>query len=600
MESESEDEQDQSEQAHDARINLHNIHDFLRLIGAGRRTRTTYTDPSAARDNAGLVRSLRTASVATSDSVCQALLICPRGMFIPAAYQDEAYYDAPIRVEEHDFNISAPHMHATALEALDVQPGERVLDVGCGCGLMAAYAAYLVGKSGEVVAMDIKECCVAMVKKNMRTLRAFSSDYASKACEVQLERRNVFMPVGRHQGRYDKVHVGASCPEDRLPLLLQLLRPDNGKLLVPVGSELRLVTRLRSGGTSSKLLSHVRFQDLEVPSDAQIVFGTLEDEVAQRTAITVPPSTLAEDLRAALGPLRAAELMKSAFKGTAGTNIAAAATATTSNGSTNGKLQNGVDNAAGRSGKAPGGGCGSSCMEEEADANALADQDASTSRSRDPAGPASSAATATDPARFAGADAALVGDGWQLPVHSALLASRCDLLRARSCSGMSDARCMRVVVPDACGRRAMEAFRDYVYSDAPPPVGAMGGDELVELLHAACYFGVPRLVALCEWELAADLRQCDAAAAADGAPRLLMLADEFGLQQLRAAALASMAANYDRAAATEAFAAMGRPQVEAVAAELAGRMARCEQLLRELSAVPRAAPRDSFYQTMAW
>lgn len=42
-----------------------------------------------------------------------------------AGYQDEAYMDAPIRVEEHGFNISAPHMHATGLSALDLQPGDR-------------------------------------------------------------------------------------------------------------------------------------------------------------------------------------------------------------------------------------------------------------------------------------------------------------------------------------------------------------------------------------------------------------------------------------------------------------------------------------------
>ena len=65
------------------------------------------------------------ASVAFSERVEKALLMCPRGNFIPTDYSDEAYLDAPIRVEELDFNISAPHMHATCLEALDIQPGER-------------------------------------------------------------------------------------------------------------------------------------------------------------------------------------------------------------------------------------------------------------------------------------------------------------------------------------------------------------------------------------------------------------------------------------------------------------------------------------------
>ncbi len=36
-----------------------------------------------------------------------------------------AYVDAPIRVAELGFNISAPHMHAIALEALKLEPGDR-------------------------------------------------------------------------------------------------------------------------------------------------------------------------------------------------------------------------------------------------------------------------------------------------------------------------------------------------------------------------------------------------------------------------------------------------------------------------------------------
>ena len=42
------------------------------------------------------------------------------------------------------FNVSAPHMHVTCLEALDLQPGHAFLDIGSGCGLVTATAAFLV------------------------------------------------------------------------------------------------------------------------------------------------------------------------------------------------------------------------------------------------------------------------------------------------------------------------------------------------------------------------------------------------------------------------------------------------------------------------
>lgn len=43
----------------------------------------------------------------------------------------------------------------------------------------------------------------------------------------------------------------------------------------------------------------VRFQDLEVPTDAQVVLATLQDEQQQAAQVVVPPSTLEKDLAAA-------------------------------------------------------------------------------------------------------------------------------------------------------------------------------------------------------------------------------------------------------------------------------------------------------------
>lgn len=60
-----------------------------------------------------------------SDKVFRAMSVCPRGHFVPRRHQNEAYVDMPIRVDQWGFNISAPHMHATALEALDIKPGDR-------------------------------------------------------------------------------------------------------------------------------------------------------------------------------------------------------------------------------------------------------------------------------------------------------------------------------------------------------------------------------------------------------------------------------------------------------------------------------------------
>lgn len=72
--------------------------------------------------------------------------VCPRDHFITEAHQEEAFTDSPLRLEELDFNVSAPHMHASCLEALQLQPGQRFLDVGTGCGILVACAAHIVSR----------------------------------------------------------------------------------------------------------------------------------------------------------------------------------------------------------------------------------------------------------------------------------------------------------------------------------------------------------------------------------------------------------------------------------------------------------------------
>lgn len=59
------------------------------------------------------------------------------------------YVDSPQRIG-HGATISAPHMHAYALELLQdhLKPGNRVLDVGSGSGyLTACFARYLNGNA---------------------------------------------------------------------------------------------------------------------------------------------------------------------------------------------------------------------------------------------------------------------------------------------------------------------------------------------------------------------------------------------------------------------------------------------------------------------
>jgi arsenite methyltransferase len=74
---------------------------------------------------------------------------------------------------------------------LAIQPGERVLDVGCGTGLLAEYIADLVGPDGRVVGIDPLPLRIGLALAKTRSNLAFQVDDAyaleglpSSSCDV--------------------------------------------------------------------------------------------------------------------------------------------------------------------------------------------------------------------------------------------------------------------------------------------------------------------------------------------------------------------------------------------------------------------------------
>ncbi len=78
--------------------------------------------------------------------VLNAMRHVPREAFVRPGLEEFAYEDGPLPIGE-DQTISQPYIVALMIEAAEVKPGERVLEVGAGSG----YAAAVMGQIAERV-----------------------------------------------------------------------------------------------------------------------------------------------------------------------------------------------------------------------------------------------------------------------------------------------------------------------------------------------------------------------------------------------------------------------------------------------------------------
>ncbi|GGN29782.1 hypothetical protein GCM10011609_87050 [Lentzea pudingi] len=130
---------------------------------------TTTLSPETLR--AEMVATVRKAGYARRSEVERVLLDTPRHEFVPDADLAVAY-DPWQAVITHRFEdgrslscASAPWLVAAMLDQLDVQPGDRILEVGAGTGYNACLLAQLTGRADLVTTIDIDPDVTAKAKR---------------------------------------------------------------------------------------------------------------------------------------------------------------------------------------------------------------------------------------------------------------------------------------------------------------------------------------------------------------------------------------------------------------------------------------------------
>jgi len=105
--------------------------------------------------------------IRTENVVDEALLSVltgnPRDQFVPKAYRELAYADMNIPLDDTHSMLS-PSLEAIILDALDIQQGEKVLEIGTGCAYLTALLAEL---SGDIVTLDSVDHVLPDIRKRL-------------------------------------------------------------------------------------------------------------------------------------------------------------------------------------------------------------------------------------------------------------------------------------------------------------------------------------------------------------------------------------------------------------------------------------------------
>ena len=176
---------------------------------------------TSARTRDRLVQRLRDQGI-RNEAVLEQIRNVPRHLFVDEALSSRAYEDTALPIGMGQ-TISQPYVVARMTEALlDGFTGEKVLEVGTGCGYQTAVLAPLVKRIWTI------ERIPELLRKTKQRLRGLD------IYNVQFRPGDGWEGWPKY-GPYDGIIVTAA-PDEVPEKLLQQLAP-GGRLIIPVGPQ---------------------------------------------------------------------------------------------------------------------------------------------------------------------------------------------------------------------------------------------------------------------------------------------------------------------------------------------------------------------------
>jgi protein-L-isoaspartate(D-aspartate) O-methyltransferase len=219
---------------------------FLIIALTGIKEKQNVQDMSFSESRVKMVAEQIKSRGITENKVISAMQIVERHLFVPGYLKKFAYQDRPLPIG-YGQTISQPYIVGLMSQLLDVDKGDKLLEVGSGSGYQAAVLGEL---GGEVYSIEIV--------KPLQERAAFVLD--------SLGYKNVHIKYGDgyvgwpEKAPFDGIIV--TCSPSRIPSALLEQLAEGGKLVIPVGEKdikkLVLIEK-KNGEITRKNIIPVRF-----------------------------------------------------------------------------------------------------------------------------------------------------------------------------------------------------------------------------------------------------------------------------------------------------------------------------------------------------
>lgn len=188
------------------------------------------------------VEGLRSEGILRDPNIIRAMKRVPREEFLQPDMRSHAYIDSPVPIG-YGQTTSALHMTALFCEYGEMKIGQRVLEVGGGCGYMSCVYAEVVAPSeepretwGHVWSAELIHDLAEFGRENVERL-----GYSERVTFVEADAAEGL----EGENPFDLIIVTSAAPEIP-PKLVDQVKPE-GILLIPVGGAMFYQELIREG-----------------------------------------------------------------------------------------------------------------------------------------------------------------------------------------------------------------------------------------------------------------------------------------------------------------------------------------------------------------